>query len=71
MQIKIPVQNNVEVIIGDMFIKVDARVNPISPPMTTEGKIALEQFNSYLSANIHQAVYKAMEDANQRKEKGG
>ena len=49
MNIKIPVHNNVEVIIADLFIKVSVGVHPMYPPETTEGKLAIERFEQVLN----------------------
>lgn len=48
MVIKIPIQNNVEVIIADVYVKVEIKLNEQSPIRTTEGKAAFESIQARL-----------------------
>jgi hypothetical protein len=60
MEIKIPVQNNVEVIMAEVYIKCDVRLLPISPPRTTEGMYALTNIEQAFNARIYTAIKEAM-----------
>ncbi len=53
MTITIPVQNNVEVILADIYIKCEVKLCPMTPPRTTEGKIALESLEIRMNEWAH------------------
>jgi len=61
MQITIPVQNNVETILCDLYFRVDITPMPIVPVRTIEGKTALEHFKQHLQVTVHRAVYECLE----------
>jgi hypothetical protein len=56
MNIKIPVQNNVEVIIADVFIKADVSLRPLVPPRTTEGMLVLERIETVMGEKVYTAI---------------
>jgi hypothetical protein len=62
MRINIPVQNNVEVLIAEVFIKSDVRLHTLMPPRTTEGKFALEEIQNILRAKIYNAIHDALKE---------
>lgn len=49
MEIKIPVLNNIEVIIAEVYIKVEIKLREQRPIQTNEGKIAFEGIQVRLS----------------------
>jgi DNA-binding ferritin-like protein len=68
MNIKIPVQNNVEVIVGDVYVSTRVNFHPMFPPQTTEGKLAvdaislrLNQLGHEMASKISQAIEEEME----------
>lgn len=56
MIINLPVENKVEIIACDLYIKVDAKTCPTMPIRTIEGQLVIDQFNSRLSFEIHKAI---------------
>lgn len=53
MKITIPVQNNVEVIVADMYIKCEVKISPFCPPRTLEGSMALQNLEVRLNEWAH------------------
>ena len=61
MRIKIPIQNNVEVVLADVFIDVNVGIRPLYPPKTTDARIAIKQVKVTFNYEVYCAVKKAME----------
>ena len=61
MRINIPVQNNVEVIIAEVFIQTAVRLHPLMPPQTTEGGLALQRIQTVLNEKVYSAINDALE----------
>lgn len=53
-QFTIPVQNSVEVIVTEVYIKVNVGLQSMMHPRTHEGKMALEMFQQ----RLNQVAYK-------------
>lgn len=49
MNIKIPVQNNVEIIIADIYVKCEIKLREQTPIRTNEGKLAFAEMQNRLS----------------------
>lgn len=62
MEIKIPINNTVEIIIADLYVSVQCKLQPQIPVEKTEAKVALQQIESKINQIFSEAVYKARKE---------
>lgn len=62
MKITIPIQNSVEIIICDVFVKCAIGINTESPVRTTEGKIAIDRLKTKLNHLASEMAYRITEE---------
>jgi len=48
IELKLPIQNTLEIIICDLYVKINVSLYPLSAPQSTVGKIYLDQINMCL-----------------------
>lgn len=59
MKIKIPINNTIEIVIADLYVNVQCKLQPQIPVEKTEVKLALQQIEMEINQIFSEAVYKA------------
>jgi hypothetical protein len=62
MNIKIPINNSVEVVVADLYVNVQCKLQPQVPIERTEARIALNTLEAKLNIIFQEAVYKAKKE---------
>ncbi len=53
-QIRIPVNNTVEVVVCDLYLHVDVRILPLCPVQNMQAEVALKGINERLNKVAHE-----------------
>ena len=59
MNIKVPINNTIEIIVADLFINFQCKLMPQIPVSTVEGKLALGNIEAKINEIFSKAVYEA------------
>jgi len=60
MRIEIPVNNSIETIVVDIYIKSEVNLMPVVPTRTTEAKLVIERIQTVLNEKIYTAIQEAL-----------
>jgi len=62
IHLKIPVENGVEIILCDFFVRCDVRILPMVPPDSITAKIALDAFETRCRSLSHELAAKISDE---------
>lgn len=62
MNIKIPINNTVEIIVADLYVNVQCKLQPQIPVEKVEAKLALQQVEYKINQIFQQAIYEAKKE---------
>jgi hypothetical protein len=62
MEIKVPINNTVEIIVADLYVNVQCKLQTQIPVEKTEAKTALQQVELKINQIFSEAIYKAKKE---------
>lgn len=62
MNIRIPINNTVEIIVADLYVNVQCKLQPQIPVEKTEAKIALQSLEIKINQIFQEAIYRAKKE---------
>ncbi|HMI79343.1 MAG TPA: hypothetical protein VK484_11150 [Ferruginibacter sp.] len=62
MNLRIPINNTVEIIVADLYVNIQCKLQPQIPVEKTEAKLALQQIEMKINQIFSEAVYKAKKE---------